>query len=136
MGTDIGACIEYHRRDAHGYGVRQTKQAVDTYGTTKLHRQIMMMVYGREAVEGRNVRHRCDNPPCFRFDHLELGTQADNLRDMFARGRNRNGKELMTHCKRGHEFTEENTRMNGTRRVCRTCHRETTRARNQQKRGQ
>lgn len=33
------------------------------------------------------VRHRCDNPPCIAIDHLELGTQAENVRDMHSRGR-------------------------------------------------
>lgn len=33
------------------------------------------------------VRHRCDNVACVRPDHLEIGSQADNLRDMRERGR-------------------------------------------------
>lgn len=35
------------------------------------------------------VLHHCDNPPCVRFDHLFLGTQHDNARDMFMKGRAR-----------------------------------------------
>lgn len=34
-----------------------------------------------------------------------------------------------TACKRGHEFTPENTYMNGGRRVCRTCKRQRERVR-------
>lgn len=30
---------------------------------------------------------------------------------------------VKTHCKNGHEYSPENTRRRGTRRVCRTCHR-------------
>lgn len=33
------------------------------------------------------VRHRCDTPPCVRGTHLQLGNQADNMRDCSERGR-------------------------------------------------
>ncbi len=37
--------------------------------------------------DGMLVLHKCDNPPCTRPDHLFLGTQMDNVRDMLAKGR-------------------------------------------------
>lgn len=37
--------------------------------------------------EGRHVLHRCDVGICVNPDHLFLGTQADNNRDMFSKGR-------------------------------------------------
>lgn len=51
------------------------------------HRFAWQLATGRTIPAGRVVRHRCDNPPCVRPDHLELGTAAQNVRDSYERRR-------------------------------------------------
>lgn len=41
---------------------------------------------------GMVVRHKCDTPKCVRPSHLELGTNADNSRDMTDRERQARGE--------------------------------------------
>lgn len=51
------------------------------------HRAAWFFATGHLPVVGEVICHRCDNTLCVRFDHLFLGTQADNLRDMREKGR-------------------------------------------------
>lgn len=67
--------------DSSGYGSLKT-------GQTKVsaHRLSWQLHHG-PVPPGQNVLHRCDNPRCVRPSHLFLGTQADNIADMLAKGR-------------------------------------------------
>lgn len=70
-----------------GYGRIKTP---DRRHNIRAHRYSAMLHFGmfdRRLL----VLHHCDVPLCVRPDHLYLGSQADNIRDMVARGRHRNG---------------------------------------------
>lgn len=123
--TDAG-CWEWKgSRNDFGYGV------VDLTRKGLFNARVHRLMYERfvgEIPEGFIVRHTCDNPPCSNPDHLEIGTQLDNVHDMFERGRHwRHGA---TECLNGHDLTEPGSyrmaKREGRRdeKVCLACQRE------------
>jgi hypothetical protein len=63
------------------------------YGTIRLSRRdvgahrVAWTLTNGPIPAGLVVCHRCDNPPCCNPEHMFIGTQRDNLADMFAKGR-------------------------------------------------
>jgi hypothetical protein len=56
-------------------------------GKTKgTHRVAWELIYG-SIPNGLNVLHRCDVPSCVNPYHLFLGTNSDNIKDAFRKGR-------------------------------------------------
>lgn len=49
----------------------------------------MLIAHGATLTSEDVVMHRCDMPGCVNPEHLQIGTQADNMRDMNAKNRHR-----------------------------------------------
>lgn len=79
--------------------------------------------YVAEIPDGYVVHHTCENKACVRPDHLEAISRKQHAAEHPPTENHWGAVErAMTHCKRGHEFTAENTRDNGMGgRKCRTC---------------
>jgi len=74
-----------------GYGRMTVTVAPKQYKLMATHRLSWKMHRG-PIPEGKVVMHDCDNPACVNPDHLLLGTQLDNMRDMKAKGRDNRRK--------------------------------------------
>ena len=98
-------CVEWTGSvTEHGYGRMSYRNRVE-----RVHRLVAHLHLGLDLNDPRvKVLHKCDNPPCVNPDHLYLGNQKENVRDMVERGRNYGGPSKWTHCKNGHELTPEN----------------------------
>jgi Autographiviridae endonuclease len=90
--TDMSMQADVSTDDCQEWDLGRT---TDGYGHLRLnggyayaHRLVWEEVNGPIPV-GLFVLHRCDNPPCINIDHLFLGTQEDNVRDMVTKGRAR-----------------------------------------------
>ena len=123
--------------DSSGYGV------IGYLGKNKKAHRISYLIEYGVFDESLKVLHVCDNPRCVRPSHLFLGSQSDNMTDMVNKKRHGAGankvpsfeefskmipkRRLSKLCKRGHEYTKENTRIkligNRVTRVCRECQR-------------
>jgi hypothetical protein len=64
-----------------GYGMLRINGAAVTAHRTS------WTVFNGDIPDGMSVLHRCDNPCCCNPEHLFLGTHADNMADMTAKGR-------------------------------------------------
>jgi hypothetical protein len=70
-----------------GYGWRKVDLADGDRRPMSMHRWVMMQYLGRKLRPSEVVLHACDNPLCYRFDHLSIGTVQSNNADMRAKGR-------------------------------------------------
>ena len=96
-----------------GYG------EVRDYLTNKLVHRVAAELWLPNFSSFLNVLHKCDIPRCFNPEHLFQGTQKENIQDCVTKGRHPESRK--THCKFGHEFSEENTIKWKNKRICRIC---------------
>lgn len=69
--------------DGSGYG-----QIYDhTLGRVVKAHRVAFALWVKAIPHGKQVLHSCDVPRCVRPSHLWLGSHADNMRDMFRKGR-------------------------------------------------
>ena len=69
------------RKNKQGYGIF----TIGHTGKALAHRFAWQLEHGSAPM--LHVLHKCDNPSCVRPEHLFLGTQRDNLADMWTKGR-------------------------------------------------
>lgn len=113
--TTGGCWIWTGRTDSNGYG----RVDLGPRGKQALAHRISAVCKFGDAIAGKNVCHRCDTPSCVNPNHFFLGTQADNMRDMFRKGRHH--KRRPTHCKHGHELKTRRSVTKMHRTYCPEC---------------
>jgi hypothetical protein len=104
-------------KNNNGYGV------IRENGVNVLAHRLSLTLSGVDLPDDKNALHKCDVPACVNPEHLYVGTQKENIRDLVNRGRHCNQNTRKTHCIHGHEFTDANIIRTKKGRHCRECNR-------------
>lgn len=117
--SNPNGCWEWQEYiDKRGYGT------VRAWGKKRLAHRVAYQLFNHEPTQ--HVLHRCDNPRCVNPAHLYEGTQKQNVREMWDRGRAVGGSGInkrKVQCKNGRVYTEENTLTYNGKRQCKECRR-------------
>lgn len=74
-------CWPWKGKTRNGYG------RLNIDGRSVYAHRISYEIYIGPIPDGLWVLHKCDNPRCCNWNHFFLGTEADNVHDMLAKGR-------------------------------------------------
>jgi len=105
----------------NGYGIFKSEFS-RSGNAQQVHLFALSEVAGVQLVKGEETDHHCRFRPCANPDHLErVSHRMNTLRGIGPSARN----ARKTHCNKGHEFSEGNTRTNEDgSRECITCTKE------------
>jgi hypothetical protein len=80
--NDETGCLEWTGcKDKKGYGhFRYNGKVIRSH-------RVSWMIHRGDIPEGLFVCHTCDNPGCVEINHLWIGTDGENLKDMYDKGR-------------------------------------------------
>lgn len=128
--ADRGPCWDWTAALTNGYGV------VQVGGRLQRAHRVVYEALRAPIPEAFELDHLCRNRACVNPDHVEpVPGVVNNARSESASAKH----ARQTHCKRGHEFTPENTyrrsRAHKVERFCRECMRERDRQRYARRKG-
>ena len=119
-----GDCLVWRNDStADGYGSIGIYSAKAKKYLNKLAHRIAYETYFGKIPRGLVIDHLCGVRNCIKPEHLEAVTQKENVMRATTSLTTINSKK--THCKNGHEFTQQNTYVppkRQNRRYCRACH--------------
>lgn len=77
-------------KNTKGYGNFRVGSLRNNSRRTVMPHRYSYELHNGSIPDGQVVCHKCDNPSCVNPHHLELGTQLDNIADMYEKGRENN----------------------------------------------